>query len=47
MLIADPKVAREVMFQRPPAKARMVSLGSLAFDFTLRIQSPVVSECKD
>ena len=28
LLIEDPKVARQVMFQNPPAKARMVSLGS-------------------
>ena len=27
LLIEDPKVAREVMFHKPPAKARMVSLG--------------------
>lgn len=25
LLIEDPKVARQVMFQNPPAKARMVS----------------------
>jgi len=27
LLIEDPKVARQVIFQNPPAKARMVSLG--------------------
>lgn len=29
LLIEDPKVARQVMFQNPPAKARMVSLSWL------------------
>ena len=27
LLIQDPKLARQVMFQNPPAKARMVSRG--------------------
>lgn len=29
LLIEDPKVARQVMFQNPPAKVRMVSPGCL------------------
>lgn len=31
LLIQDPKVARQVMFQNPPAKARMVSRGCVVW----------------
>ena len=31
LLIQDPKLARQVMFQNPPAKARMVSRGCVVW----------------
>ena len=45
LLIQDPKVARQVMFQNPPAKARMVSRGCVVWGLCSVVSNSLRMEC--